>query len=396
MSAGRFSSASAVYTSGNTVRLVKGGRDYFDLLLNTIRNARFSIHLQTYIFDYDETGKKVADALLAAAARGVHIFLLLDGYASQHLPKEFINRLKKNGISLRWFSPLLRTRYFYFGRRLHHKVLVADARVSLVGGINISDRYNDLPGKPAWLDWAVYAEGDVSHELFRICIDLWNKSSWSKKNISINSPDYKSGTASGQCFVRVRRNDWVNGKNQISRSYVEMLKKAGSHIYIMSSYFLPGKAIRKHMLAALKRGVRIRIIAAGKSDVWVAKQAERFIYSWLLKNKIELYEYQPSILHGKLSSYDGKWVTVGSYNVNNISAYAAIELNLDVLDSRFAGCVESRLQNIIENDCVRIDEEAFKHSNTFFRRMIQKVAYEFIRVVFELFTFYFRKHSDRE
>jgi len=393
MSAGKQLSVSSAYSSHNKVKLIRGGRDYFLLLLELIENARHSIHLQTYIYEHDETGKLVADALMKAAKRGVKVYMLLDGYASQDLDKEFIQQLKSSGIQFRWFEPVFRSPYFYFGRRLHHKLVVTDALHSLVGGVNISNRYNDMPGEKAWLDWALYSEGEVSAELFNLCVDFWNKSGWGKKKNQLLNEDAAVKVNSAECLVRVRRNDWVRGKNQISRSYFEMFKKAQSHITIMSSYFLPGRPFRKSMANAVKRGVSIKVIAAGPSDVATAKHAERYLYRWMFKNNIELYEYQPNILHGKLSTYDSKFVTVGSYNVNNISAYASVELNLDVQDNSFAKQVEETLSTIIAADCKRITEKEFELHNTFLKRVWQRICYDAVRLIFYLFTFYFKQRS---
>lgn len=393
MSGGKQLFVSSAYSSHNRVKLIRGGEGYFLLLLELISKARHSIHLQTYIYEQDETGKRVADALMKAAQRGIKVYMLLDGYASQDLSKEFIQQLKSSGIQFRWFEPIFRSPYFYFGRRLHHKLVVTDALHSLVGGVNISNRYNDMPGEKAWLDWALYSEGEVSAELFNLCVDFWNKSGWGKKKTQVLQEDAVVKGNSAQCLVRVRRNDWVRGKNQISRSYFEMFKKAQSHIIIMSSYFLPGRLFRKNMANAVKRGVRIKVVAAGPSDVATAKQAERYLYRWMFKNNIELYEYQPNILHGKLSTYDAKFVTVGSYNVNNISAYASVELNLDVQDPLFAKQVEETLEAIIASDCKRITEKEFELHNTLLKRIWQRVCYDTVRLIFYLFTFYFKQRS---
>src|SRR4029077_14448258 len=114
------------------------------------------IQLQVYIYDNDETGKKITEALKTAAKRNVQVFLLVDGFASQHLSRGFIRELKDAGIHFRFFEPLFRSRHSYFGRRLHHKVVVVDNREAMVGGINISNHYNDMPGQAGWLDFALY------------------------------------------------------------------------------------------------------------------------------------------------------------------------------------------------------------------------------------------------
>jgi len=385
--------SSAVYTSRNNATLVKGGQDFFSLLEQLIANAQYTIHLQTYIFINDETGQRIASAMKAAAKRGVKVYLLLDGYGSQQITDKWTYELKTSGIHFRWFSSLLHTRHYYFGRRLHHKVFVADAQFALVGGINITNRYNDMPNDPAWLDWALYFEGQAAADLFVVCVDVWTRSSWGNTRKEIFTKQLSGQLPESNCLLRVRRNDWVRGMNQVTRSYLEMFSKATESITIMSSYFLPGQTFRKAMRKAVKRGVKITVIAAGKSDVITAKHAERYLYRWLLKNNISIYEYQPHILHGKLSTYDGKWVTVGSYNVNDLSTFASIELNIDVLDNSFAGIVEKELQHIISKDCVLVTSERFETHNTFIKRVWQKTCYIFIRAIFLLFTFYFKQNK---
>lgn len=360
-------------------------------MLQLIQQAERNIHLQTYIFDDDETGNMVADALKKAAERGVEVYMLLDGYASRALSDVFSEELKRAGIQFRFFEPLLKSERFYFGRRLHHKLLVVDQQLALVGGINISNRYNDLPGQKAWLDWAVFTEGEASQELFKVCVNLWFKSSVLAKAMLRRSPP-RIFPVIWDCPVRVRRNDWVRKLNQISGSYINMFKNAEDHVWIMSSYFLPGRQIRRSMGRAIKRGVKVRVILAGASDVPIAKFAERFIYRWLLRSGVDIYEYPRCVLHAKLSCYDAKWVTIGSYNVNNISAYASVELNLDIRKRVFAREVESRIQQIVEDDCIQITSEDLKRYSVF-QQLLQWVSYEIYRFVFFVFTFYFRQKT---
>ena len=192
------------------------------------------------------------------------------------------SRFKDAGIYFRFFEPVLRGNSFYFGRRLHHKVLVADAQFALVAGVNISNKYNDMPGEPAWLDWAIQVEGESATELYKICVGLWIKFP-AEVNRIISAEKLPVIDPTWNCPVRVRRNDWVTRKNEISRSYLEMFNKANNEIIIMSSYFLPGRVFRKKLASAEKRGVNIKLILAGASDVMVSKQAERYMYRWLFQ-----------------------------------------------------------------------------------------------------------------
>lgn len=385
---------SSAYTYNNKVKLIRGGADYFEALTELVNKATRSIHLQIYILDDDETGQQVANLLMNAAKRGVAVYLVVDGFASKNLSDAYIQQLRSAGVHFRFFEPLLKSEHFYFGRRLHHKILVTDAWHSLVGGVNISNRYNDMEGQPAWLDWALLTEGPASVELFKVCIEVWSRPGKIRIRKSLFH-EIAAHQPAGHSPVRIRRNDWVKRKNQISRSYIDMLKKASSHVIIMSSYFLPGQVLRHQLSRAAKRKIEITVIVAEKSDVRLAKNAERYIYRWLLKRNIKLFEYTRSVLHGKMATRDNKWVTIGSYNVNDISAYASVELNLDVNDTTFATAVQKQLQQIITHDCVQVTEEIFLHKYNFIQRGIQYCSYILVRVLFYLFTFYFKQSSDQ-
>jgi len=385
----------AGYTHHNKVRLVHGGRDYFDSLVQLIDGAQSIIHLQTYIYEEDETGSLISQALLRAVDRKVQVFILLDGYASQDLSKEFIKVWTDAGIHFRWFWPLFKSRNFYLGRRLHHKVVAVDAAYGLAGGVNISDRYNDVGGKKAWLDRALLVEGEAALRLHLICRDMYTKAYWKADggNNRDEFPWLPGITPTEECMVRVRRNDWVMGKNQISRSFLEMFRQANSRIIILSSYFLPGTLFRRQMALAAKRGVVIRIIVGSVSDVKVSRLAEQYMYRWLFRNKIEVYEYQETVLHGKMAVYDGAWMTNGSYNVNKISAYASVELNMDVRNEAFATLVEEELNGIIRDHCLRVIPEDFNRHNTPPKMLLQWMAFQSIRFLFFLFTFYFKQEK---
>ncbi|GAO41260.1 phospholipase D-like domain-containing protein [Flavihumibacter petaseus] len=379
------------YTRHNSVRLLRGGQPYFDAMLELINAAASTIHLQVYIFEKDETGRRIVDALLNAASRKVAVYLLLDAYGSQQFSRQWVAEVKAAGIHFRWFEPLLRASHFYFGRRLHHKVMVVDGDKALVGGVNISNRYNDLPENHAWLDWAVLTGGEAARQLNTICFNIFNKAGWGKKKNRNYRPAPVEGKAKGDQLVRVRREDWVRSKSEISRSYLSMLASAEEEVVLLSSYFLPGPQMRRALARAAQRGVIVKVIAAGKSDVWLAKAAERYLYRWLLKNNIRLFEYQANILHGKISTADCRWTTVGSYNVNFISAFASIELNLEILDDQFAVSLKQQLDTVIAEDCVPITSENWLSREHLGQRIMQKLAYETVRLIFFVFTFYFRQ-----
>ena len=172
-----------------------------------------------------------------------------------------------------------------------------------------------------------------------------------------------------------------------------MMAGANSHITILCSYFLPGSIMRRAIKKAVGRGVKIKVIMAGKSDLVVAKNAERFMYDWLLRNKVGIYEYQNNILHGKIAVCDGKWMTIGSYNVNDISAYASVELNLDIKNLSFAKHTEHTLEEIIANDCTPVTIESHTRTKNILKQFFRWASYELFRIGFHAFTFYFRQKN---
>lgn len=371
----------------SNVRLVRSGLAYFDELEQLIQSATNRIHLQVYILDEDETGRQIASALMKAASRGVKVFLIVDGYASQNLSNSFIEKLTLVGIQFRFFNPLLKSKHFYFGRRMHHKIVVVDGVKAMVGGINISNNYNDTVESSAWLDWALYVDGEVASRLEYVCEDLRKfeilevtKTHLRRRKLILADQP-----------IGIRINDWVRGKKEVTASYLKMLRNARQNVTIVSSYLLPGQLLRRNLKVAAKRGVRIKLVMAGMSDVSISKHAERYMYRWLLRNQIEIYEYQKNILHGKLAVCDRQWLTLGSYNVNNISAYASIELNLDVHNPHFTQHVETQIESIIERDCMRITSEEYHSRDTLFNQFIQRSAYDIFRLMLFLFTFYFKQ-----
>ncbi len=382
------------YTRLNKIKLIRGGKEYFDCLIHMIETAQETIHLQTYIFDDDETGQNIGNALKAAARRNVQVFVMVDSYASRLLlSRHFIHGLIKAGVRFRFFEPFFKSRHFYFGRRLHHKVVVTDTKYALTGGINISNRYNDMPGKPAWLDFALFAEGEIVKELCILCWKSWygyprlmELTPCELKPVQFNIRPEES------CEVSMRRNDWVRRKNEISSTYVDMFRHAQSQIIILCSYFLPGRVIRRQLADAARRGVRIKVITAGVSDIWIAKYAERHIYKWLLQHNVELYEYKPNVLHGKIAVCDSRWVTLGSYNVNDLSAYASIELNINVRQEAFAKKTELMLLDIATKDCIQITRDYEMKSTNIFKRFARWFSYGFIHLVLYISTFYY-KHN---
>ncbi|SDD02919.1 phospholipase D-like domain-containing protein [Niabella drilacis] len=370
--------------------LVRGGIEYFNLLRDLILTAEQCIHIQMYIFRYDNTGRMVIAWLRQASAKGVRVYLLVDGYAT-HLSADLLAGIKDAGVELKRFEPLFKNGGFYFGRRLHHKIVVADGCKALVGSNNIDDDYYGRPDHPAWLDMALFVEGTAAGALEQVCIQLWNKEAARNRKLDMSAKmPVTPGKKPGGISVGIRRNDWVHNRSEIWKSYFNLLSKAREDVYLVSSYFLPGKRLRRQMKLAARRGVKIRVVTAGLSDVLIAKQAERYLYPWLLRNRIAVYEYRDSVLHAKMGLRDGRWLTLGSFNINNISTYAGIELNLDVRNRPFVRQVKQELDQLIAVHCTVVSQD-YSRSQGLFVRFIQRLSYNVIRIILYVCTFYFKQ-----
>jgi len=385
------------YSVNNSARLIRSGSEFFDALENLIDEARFEIYFQTYIFEEDETGQRVAHALIRAAQRGVKIFILLDAFGSGRLSEKFLSEWRKEKIEFRWFGPLFRNWSFHIGRRLHRKVVVADRFTSIVSGINISNNYNNLPANPAWLDFGVLVKGDVSKKLYLICKQSWLKirfrrfSKKLKEQISLSFQEMNSPMK-----IRVRQNDWKIGKKESASSYYQLIRQARESLIIIGGYFLPGRKARRLLRKASKRGVMIRVIIAERSDVGLMRKAMIYLYDWLLRYNIRIFEYKPSNVHGKAIVSDKKIVSIGSYDLNTLSTYSNIELNLDIDDAAFASGAHQRLEEIIANDCTEVTHDILRGRKNTWKKLVRWFSYRMVKSLFGLSVWLAKKDVDEE
>jgi cardiolipin synthase len=163
------------YHQAERIELVQSGSNYFEVLENLIDDSEENIQFQTYIFDYDKTGKKIIASLVKASLRGVKVFALADAFGSSGLPSSAVKVMRAAGISFRFFSPLFSAEGISFGRRLHHKIVVVDGKRALLGGINIADKYQGAVAQDPWLDYAVRIEGKLCGQLTGLCKRIYDR-----------------------------------------------------------------------------------------------------------------------------------------------------------------------------------------------------------------------------
>ena len=371
------------YKGGHCIELLRSGEPFFTSVEKIIDEAKQFIHFQTYIIDEDETGIRIINALIRASKRGVRTYLLLDAFGTKYLSEEFIDSIENAGILFRFFSPTLTTKGFQLSLRLHSKVVMADGEVAIIGGMNFANRYHGSPGKKEWLDFAVLIKGPECVHILSIIKKLWNKKFISKEERSheiIHTPvHYKEDVR-----IKVQQNNWYRRRIEILRSYRHALKTAQDRMIIFASYFLPGRNERKLLRNASMRGVDITIVLAAESDAPVFTRATIFLYDFILRNKINIYEYLPSNLHAKVATVDGKWSTIGSYNMNHLSDYASIEINVDILDDGFAHYFEEILSDIIKKECRQVTFEEYNRRQTWFSRLRGWYSYQMIRLLMRI------------
>jgi len=361
------------YQSAEQVQLVYSGRDYFQRLERIIASARNELHIQTYIFDHDETGRTVIAALKKAAARNVQIYLLLDGFGASGFPKELMKELSSAGIHVRFFAPFFSTNTFYLGRRLHHKVIVADKKVALIGGINIADKYKGTESELPWLDYAAELRGTICGGIQDFCNSIYNKRFYRR------IADVNNSRQSGEVPVRIAVNDWINRKNEISGGYLHAIRHAKREIIIVGGYFIPGRRMRIALKQASRRGVKVKIILAGISDVALVARATRFFYSFLLRHDIELHEWRHSVLHGKAAVIDGEWSTIGSFNLNHLSTYASIEMNVEIKSKEFSAVFCRHLYEVMSR-CRVVSRVKYESKNRLANKLLNWGSFGLIRL----------------
>ncbi|MCP4438203.1 MAG: hypothetical protein GY810_04600 [Aureispira sp.] len=360
------------YFNTSSIALVHGGQEYFDRVVSLIDTAQKEIHLQTYIFESDIAGQLIINALLKAAKRGVKIYMLLDYFGSLNLGQTTTQKLIAAGVQLKFFGKWNWKSIWFLGRRLHHKIFVVDKLVGLIGGVNISDDYRGTDEKDAWLDYAVEFDGPACIDLATICHGRFMKKRLSKNPIQLRKIKNTVGK------VGLLENDWLKGRRAINRAYLRMIKSAQEEIILLSGYFLPNRKFRKALQKAYKRGVQIKIITSGQSDVPFIRYATAYFYDWLLKYGIQFYEWEETILHGKVALFDQKIAQIGSYNINDLSAYGSIEMNVEVCSDQFAQELSTELEHIMaQSKLIKLTRDSSVR-----RRLLNWFSYLMFKMIF--------------
>ena len=354
------------YVGGNQVRLLQGGDALFPAMCGAIAAAQHEVWLATYIFHHvGGAGRSVADALVAAAQRGVAVHVVVDGFGTKANLPTLREWFAGTAVRLEVFRPLDRWwSWLQPGqlRRLHQKLCAVDARVAFVGGINVIDDRFDLNHgvcEAPRLDFAVELAGPLASSVQSATRAIWVRAQlghgWREEVRSLarsaapvdetlkllrllrtrasdNAPPPEAPQPMLAAFV-VRDN--FRQRRAIERSYIEAIRSARERIDIAVPYFYPGRAFRRALRHAAQRGVAVRLLLQGKIDYRIAGMAARALYDELRGHGMRIFEYTPAFLHAKVAVVDERWATVGSSNIDPLSLLLNLEANVVVDDPEF-------------------------------------------------------------
>lgn len=372
------------FLDGNQITLLRNGAEYFPRLETAIEAASDEIYVQTYIFELDETGLRIGDALKRAALRGVRVYLLLDGFGCKDLPKTYASELEKAGVEVLIYRPNISPWTLKRGRlhRMHRKVTVVDGCVGFVGGINIIDDFNTPAQMPPRVDYAVKVEGPLLPSMRASARLLWRRASKGllrpvQPSVLDKNVSQKRAGNMRAAFL-LRDNLWH--RRDIEDAYLSAIKSAKFEILIANAYFLPGMRFRHALRDAAARGVCVTLLLQGRIEYLLLDFASHALYSSLLRQGIEIYEYHKSFMHSKVAVIDGKWAIVGSSNIDPFSLLMSREANILVEDADFSTELRQHIQLSMDFGANMVSSGDWEHHH-YVKRFISWLVYGLVRLM---------------
>jgi cardiolipin synthase len=347
------------FLHGNAIDLLRNGREFFPALLEAIEEARHDVWIETYIFADDPSGNMVADALIAAADRGVAVRVLVDGWGARHyLSASLERRLMAGGVRLLKYRPEIAPWQFrsHRLRRLHRKLAQIDGEIGFVGGINVIDDMNTPGHKPPREDFAVRIRGPLLGLIVPKMARLWEIVQAFSLDAD-RAPERDEATVvarAGNTTAKFIVRDNIAHRRDIERAYLAAIRTSRREILIANAYFFPGVRFRRALIAAAKRGVTVTLLLQAKVEFRLLHYASRALYGQLIDAGIIIQEYSRSFLHAKVAVIDDRWATVGSSNIDPYSLLMAREANVVVRDPRFADRLRVELLAMIDGGAVRV------------------------------------------
>jgi cardiolipin synthase len=387
------------------VQLLHGGAEFFPALVHAIDASVHEVRLETYIFSFDASGEVVAAALERAALRGVAVFLMLDGVGTPEVPTHWIQRFAHAGVQWHRFSPLGRWGLLIpvGWRRLHRKLCVVDCKVAFCGGINVLDDHFDpshgVLDSPRF-DFSVRVVGPLVAVAHSAMVQFWGRlrmtrqleslqfegarQTWNDSTQSVSAMmPWQSGRGRaglhGISAALVLR-DNLRNRNRIERAYRKAIAEARQEIVIANAYFLPGGKLRRALIHAARRGVRVQLLLQGRYEYFMQYHGARPVFGVLLAAGVEIHEYSAGFLHAKVAVVDGRWATVGSSNLDPLSLLLAREANVVVDDPSFGQALRRTLTTAMETQGVKLDARTYAE-RPWRQRFLDRLAFGVMRLL---------------
>jgi cardiolipin synthase A/B len=356
----------APISNGDEVELLINGDAIFPVYLETIREAQRTLCLLTYVYWRGEIATEVAGALSERARAGVEVNVIIDAMGGVKIEKDLVEQMSEAGVRISRFRPPKPYAARRIANRTHRKILVADGEVGLTGGVGIAEEWTgDAQDPDHWRDTHVRVRGPVVRGLFGAFAENWLEATGEALVGEGYLPDIPDRDEGGPMMV-VRSSAGV-GDTNVEALYYLAIAAARERLDITAAYFVPRPAFIDALCDAAERGVRVRVLVPGpnidKPPVWVAG---RVSYDQLIDCGVELYEYQPTMLHAKSMVVDGAWSSVGSVNFDNRSFQLHDEATLCVLSEEFAGRLTEQFERDLERSD-RIDPERWWRRGPFQR-----------------------------
>ncbi len=337
------------FYAATNVQLLWRGQESFDTIFNAVKNAQKIICLQFYIFKNDKTGAAMSELLQQKSKEGVKVYVLYDHFGSGFFrtPKKFWEDMKKAGIKVRASRPFKWTTPFHYIHRDHKKLIVIDFKNAFTGGLNIADEYSGfhlrLRGK-SWRDTGIMIEGPIAYELFKVFIKAWHL--WGGEPIEISKFKIQNSKLNDDILTIPIFVSSAKGRRRMRRLLYYSINRSKRSISLTVAYFVPSKRMIETLGEAVKRGVRVRLLVPGKSDLPIVSYAGRAFFSTLLKAGVEIYTYNGEILHAKSYIFDDCWSIIGSTNLDFQSFRYNDEGNIGILNTSFA----LKMKEVFEED----------------------------------------------
>ena len=336
-------------SSNNDVIILKNGELKFPRLLESIQSASHHIHLEYYIFDDDNIGSKIIDALCERANEGIEVRMIVDALGSNHIKDKTVKKLKRFGVEFYEYNPVIFTslanRVNY---RDHRKIVVIDGREGFVGGINISDKYiNSANSDLYWRDTHCMIRGDAVYSLQVLFMLNWYFVS--KKLIQPENEYFPAIDNQGDVLTAIISSDPDSDNANLMEGYFSMINTAREEILIVTPYFIPNESMLTALKTAAKGGVDVKLLMPRKPDSVFVHSASLTYMGELLRNDIKVFLYEKGMIHAKVMIIDGELATVGTANMDYRSFDNNAEVNAVFFDENIAGQLKSQFNQDLDS-----------------------------------------------